>query len=72
MIFVRPAPRRLAFALIGSVAGTCLGLVAFLGIRGCVRFVTERVATGAPFETLRPDERAAILRLRRLPPQADR
>lgn len=69
---VRLHAPRLAIALVGSIAGTCLGLVAFLSLRACARFVVETVETGAPFVTLSPAERAAILRLRRLPPQEDR
>lgn len=65
-------PRRAGLVLLGSVVGTCLGIVAFLGLRACARLVAERVQTGAPFDTLSPAERAGILRLRRLPPQVDR
>lgn len=69
---VKAPARRLAIALVGSVVGTCVGLVAFLSLRACSHLVVESVRTGTPFETLAPAERAAILRLRRLPPQAPR
>lgn len=71
-IAVRSAPRRLVIALLGGIAGACVGVVAILTLRACSHLVVESVRTGTPFETLAPAERAAILRLRRLPPQAPR
>lgn len=72
MTSMRIHPQRAGLALLGSVLGTLLGVAAVVSIRGCSQFVAARAETGAPFDTLGSAERAAILRLRRLPPQADR
>lgn len=56
---MRPPARRLAIALVGSIAGTCLGLVAFLGLRACARIVVDHVETGSHFAAINGPENLA-------------